>query len=424
MANTGKKSKKKIIIFSIIGVVLVVLVLLVILGSKREPVITVQTEKIQRRTITQIVSATGKIQPETQVKINAEVSGEIIGLPVKEGDRVKKGQLLVHIKPDAYQAQFDRAQASLSYNQANLMKADADYKRAAELYAKKLIADSDMDLAKANYQSAKASYDQSAASLKEARETLAKTLIYSPMDGVVSQRLAEIGWRVSGSTFTQGTELMTIADLSRMEARVDVGENDVVLVALGDTARIEVDAYPDRKFVGTVTQIANTGKTRGAGTQDEVTNFEVRILVPAPSGVYFRPGMSMTADIETETHKNVLAVPIQSVTVRMPKGQEKKVEGPQEGEAQMAVNKSKKKEEEKLEEVIFVVNNGLVKTVPVKRVISDDNYVEVKGENLEGAEVVSGSFKAINRDLENGSKVKVENRSTTFTGAAPMAEKK
>jgi HlyD family secretion protein len=425
MANNTKKSKKKIIIFSIIGVVLVVLVLLVILGSKREPVITIQTEKIQRRTITQIVSATGKIQPETQVKINAEVSGEVIDLPVKEGDRVKKGQLLVHIKPDAYQAQLDRAEASLRFNQASLSKADADYKRAAELFAKKLTSDAEMDVAKANYQSAKASYDQSAASLKEARETLAKTLIYSPMDGVVSQRLAEIGWRVSGSTFTQGTELMTIADLSRMEGRVDVGENDVVLVALGDTARVEVDAYPDRKFVGTVTRVANTGTTRGAGSQDEVTNFEVRILVPAPPGVYFRPGMSMTADIETETHRNVLAVPIQSVTVRIPKGQEKKAEeGPQEGEAQMSASKAKQKEEDKLEEVVFIANNGVVKTVPVKRGISDDNYVEVKGENLEGAEVVSGSFKAINRDLQDGSKVKVENKAQAATGAVATTEQR
>ncbi|MBM4161428.1 MAG: efflux RND transporter periplasmic adaptor subunit, partial [Ignavibacteria bacterium] len=289
MANNGKKkSKKKIIIFSVIGLVVVVLVLLVLLGSKRETVFTVQTEKIQKRTITQIVTATGKIQPETQLKINAEVSGEIIDLPVREGQRVKKGQLLVRIKPDAYQAQLERAQASLAVNQANLAKAEAEYKRVTELYAKQLVSDADMDISKASYQSAKAMYDQSMASLKESRETVSKTLIYSPMDGIVSQRLAEIGQRVSGSTFMQGTEIMTIADLSRMEARVDVGENDVVLVTVGDTARVEVDAYPDRKFVGTVTQIANTAKTQGFGTQDQVTNFEVRIIVPAPPGVYFR----------------------------------------------------------------------------------------------------------------------------------------
>lgn len=425
MANNGKKkSKKKIIVFSIIGVVVVVLVLLVILGSKKETVLTVQTEKIQKRTITQIVSATGKMQPVTQVKINAEVSGEIIDLPVREGQVVRKGQLLVRIKPDAYQAQLERAEAALAMNEANLVKAEAEYKRVSGLYAKQLVSDAEMDISKAGHQSAKASYSQSQASLKESRETVSKTAIYSPMDGVVSQRLAEIGQRASGSTFMAGTEIMTIADLSRMEARVDVGENDVVLVTVGDTARIEVDSYPDRKFVGTVTQIANTAKSRGLGTQDEVTNFEVRILVHTPEDVNFRPGMSMTADIETETHRDVLAVPIQSVTVRMPKEGEKKVEEPREGEARLDVNKAKKKEEEKLEEVVFLVADGAAKTVPVKRGLSDDTYVEVKGEKLDSAEVVSGPFKAINRDLENGSKVKVENKMAKRTGASADTEKK
>ncbi len=425
MANNGKKkSKKKIIVFSIIGVVVIVLVLLVILGSKKETVLTVQTEKIQKRTITQIVSATGKMQPVTQVKINAEVSGEIIDLPVREGQVVRKAQLLVRIKPDAYQAQLERAEAALAMNEANLVKAEAEYKRVSGLYAKQLVSDAEMDISKAGHQSAKASYSQSQASLKESRETVSKTAIYSPMDGVVSQRLAEIGQRASGSTFMAGTEIMTIADLSRMEARVDVGENDVVLVTVGDTARIEVDSYPDRKFVGTVTQIANTAKSRGLGTQDEVTNFEVRILVHTPEDVNFRPGMSMTADIETETHRDVLAVPIQSVTVRMPKEGEMKVEEPREGEARLDVNKAKKKEEEKLEEVVFLVAEGGAKTVPVKRGLSDDTYVEVKGEKLDSAEVVSGPFKAINRDLENGSKVKVENKMAKRTGASADTEKK
>jgi HlyD family secretion protein len=208
-----------------------------------------------------------------------------------------------------------------------------------------------------------------------------------------------------------------------MEARVDVGENDVVLVSVGDTAKVEVDSYPDRKFIGTVTQIANTARSRGLGTQDEVTNFEVRIRVITPEGVHFRPGMSMASDIETQTHANVLAVPIQSITVRAPK-EEKKVEAPAEGEAKMADNKAKKKEEEKLDEVIFVVDNGKVKTVSVKRGLSDDAYYEVTGENIEGAEVVSGPFKAINRDLENGSVVKVENKNVTRTGASAEGEKK
>ena len=248
MATNGKKSKKKIIIFSIIGVVLVVLVLLVILGSKKDTVITIQTEKIQHRTITQIVSATGKIQPVIKVKINAEVSGEIIGLPVREGQRVTKGQLLVRIKPDAYQAGVDQASAQMNMSEANLRKAEADYKRSQELYGKKLIADADLELSKASYEGAKASRDQAAAALKQANDTFSKSAIYAPMDGVVSQLISELGERVSGSTFTQGTEIMTISDLNRMEARVDVGENDVVLVAVGDTAKIDVDSYPDRKL--------------------------------------------------------------------------------------------------------------------------------------------------------------------------------
>lgn len=421
MANNGKKSKKKIIVFSILGVVLVALALLVILGSNKEKIITVQTEKVQRRNITQIVSATGKIQPETQVKINAEVSGEIIELPVREGQRVRKGQLLVMIKPDQYRAQVERSEATLAIQQANLMKAEADFKRVSDLYSKKLVSGSDMDIAQAAYQSAKASYAQAAASLKEAKETLAKTTIYAPMDGVVSQLKSELGERVSGSTFMQGTEIMTIADLSRMEARVDVGENDVVLVSLGDTARVTVDAYPDRKFVGRVTQIANTAKSRGLGSQEEVVNFEVRILVNQPEGVRFRPGMSMTADIETETHKDVLAVPIQSVTVRTPKV-EKKAEEPAEGEAQLAATK-KKKEEEKLQEVVFVVSDGKAKTVKVKRGISDDSYVEITQGLDPNMEIVSGSYRAINRELEDGSKVKVDNKQTVQTGTAVVESK-
>jgi HlyD family secretion protein len=213
---------------------------------------------------------------------------------------------------------------------------------------------------------------------------------------------------------------MTIADLSSMEARVDVGENDVVMVQKGDTARIEVDSYQDRKFTGIVTQIANTAKSTGAGTQDAVTNFEVRIRINTPEGIQFRPGMSMAADIETETRANVLTVPIQSVTVRAPKKEMK--EEPKEGEAQLITGK--KKEEDKLEEVVFVVKDGVVKTLPVKRGISNDMYVEVKADGLEGKEVVSGPFKAINRDLEVDTKVKVDNKTVKKTGSSADTEKK
>jgi HlyD family secretion protein len=421
MATNGKKSRRKVVVFSIIGLVVIALVLLVILGSKRETVYTVQTEKIERRTITQTVTATGKIQPEVQVKINAEVSGEIIELPVREGQRVRKGQLLVRIKPDAYQAQVERAEAALAITRANLQKAEADFRRASELYEKKLVSDSDMDLARSAYESAKASFNQSSAALKEARETLSKTTIYSPMDGVVSQLVSEIGERVSGSQFMQGTQIMTIADLARMEARVDVGENDVVLVSVGDTASVEVDAYPGKKIVGTVSRIANTAKTRGLGTQDEVVNFEVRILMHPPADIQLRPGMSMTADIFTDTRSNVLAVPIQSVTVRNPKEKEgsgKSEEQVKEGEAQFVKKEVKKKDEEKLQEVVFIVRDGIATAVPVKRGISDDTYVEIVEGVSESMEVVIGPFKVINRDLEDGAKVKVDNKQVRRTGGA------
>jgi HlyD family secretion protein len=418
MANgNGKKSKKKIIIFSIIGVVLIGLAAIVFLGSKRETIITVQTEKTVRRTITQIVSATGKIQPETQVKINAEVSGEIIDLPVQEGQAVKKGQLLVKIKPDAYKAQLDQSEASLKMTEAALTKADADFKRVQGLFAKQLASDADMDAGRATLESAKASYDQAVSAVSQARDTYSKTTIYSPMDGVVSQLISELGERVSGSTFTLGTQIMTIADLSKMEARVDVGENDIVMVGIGDTSRIQVDAFPNQTFVGTVSRIANTATTTGAGTQSEVTTFEVRVSMLGADTIQFRPGMSMNADIETQTHENVLAVPIQSVTVRMPKT-EKKGEAPKEGEAQLSTGKSKQKEkeEDKLAEIVFVVSDGKVKAVKVKRGISNDTYVEITKGIKEGDEVVSGPFKAINKDLEDGALVKVDNKKVPATG--------
>ncbi len=423
MANgNGKKSKKKIIIFSIIGVVLIGLAALVFLGSKRETIVTVQTEKTVKRNITQIVSATGKIQPETQVKINAEVSGEIINLPVQEGQTVQKGQLLVKIKPDAYKAQLEQSEASLKMSEAMLTKADADFKRVKGLFAKQLASDADMDAARAAQENAKASYDQAFSAVNQTRDTYAKTTIYSPMDGIVSQLISELAERVSGSTFTLGTQIMTIADLSKMEARVDVGENDIVMVGIGDTTRIQVDAFPNQTFVGTVSRIANTATTTGAGSQSEVTTFEVRVSILGADTIQFRPGMSMNADIETEMHTNVLAVPIQSVTVRMPKV-EKKEEAPKEGEAQLSTGKSKIKEKEgdKLAEIVFVISEGKVKAVKVKRGISNDAYVEITEGIKEGDEVVSGPFKAINKDLEDGSLVKIDNKKTPATGT--IAEK-
>jgi HlyD family secretion protein len=315
MPSNGKKSKKKVIIFSIAAVVLITLVLLVVLGSKREPVYTVQTEKAVRRTITQTVTATGKIYPEVQVTITPEVSGEIIDLPVKEGVNVRRGQELVRIKPDIYAAMRDQSAATLASAKAGLQRSEAEYKRSKELFAKSLLSSSDLEQVNTNYEVARSQYAQAEAGLKQANENLNKTTIYAPMDGTISQLSVERGTRVLGTSQFQGTTVMTVADLSRMEARVDVGENDVINISKGDTARIDVDAFPERKLVGVVYEIGNSAKTKGLGTQEEVTNFQVKIRI-LDKDVVLRPGMSMTSTVETETKNNVIAVPIQSITVR------------------------------------------------------------------------------------------------------------
>jgi HlyD family secretion protein len=408
MANNGKKSKKKIIIFAILGVIVVALGLIVFLGSKKEPIVTVQVEKVKRKTITQLVTATGKIQPEVQVKISPEVSGEIVTLPVKEGQRVKKGDLLMKIKPDVYIAYRDQSAAGLLQAKASLNRTEPEFRRNESLYKKGLVSESEYDQARALFEGSKASYAQARASLDQAEENLRKTTVFSPMDGTVSQLNSELGERVLGTQQFQGTDVMTIADLSRMEARVDVSENDVIRVQVGDTARIAVDAIPDRKVNAVVYEIANTAKSKGLGTQEEVTNFEVKMRI-VDRDVPLRPGMSMTADIETETKLNVLAVPIQSVTTRAPKMEMKEGEGePQQAQAAGSTPSVKKKSEMKPKEIVFVVDGGVVKATPVKRGISDDTHVEILDGVSEGTQVVSGSYKAINRELEDGSKVRIE----------------
>ncbi|MDX9757858.1 MAG: efflux RND transporter periplasmic adaptor subunit [Bacteroidota bacterium] len=432
MATNGKnnKKKKKIIIFSALGLLLVIVIVAIVLGGKKDEIIAVQTEKVQRRTITQVVEATGKIQPQTQVKINAEVSGEIIELPVEEGDVVKKGQLLVRIKPDQYIAQRDQAIASLNRMKAMLVQGEADfrkvendYKRQQELFSKGLISESDLEASRSRFEIAKANVDASRfdvqnaqASLSRTREDLAKTAIYSPIDGVVTQRISKLGERVSGSSFMQGTEIMTVSDLSVMEARVEVNENDVVLISIGDTARIEVDAYPDHEFIATVYQIANTATTTGLGTQEEVTNFEVRLIIDA-EGKEFRPGMSSSAKIQTETRANVLTVPLQSVTTReakdRPEGGAPGGDGEEEVPATVrieGVTDTEGMKKEKPQEVVFVIRDGLARKVAVTTGISSDAYIEVAEGLAVGDEVVKGSYRAISRELNDSSRVRIDNK--------------
>lgn len=421
--KNGKNSKKKIIVISALALLIIAVVAVVLLNSNKEKIIPVQVEKARLRTITQVVSATGKINPVDEVLLRPEVNGEIVALPVHEGDFVKKGQLLVRIKPDIYIAQknrakatLDAAKAQLKVRKANLDQVKAEYFRVKGLYAKQLASEAELEKAKATYLQSQGSYEaqksavmQAEESLKEAEENLKKTEIDAPFDGTITSLDVELSERVLGSSFSQGTPLMTIADLSKMEATVDVDENDVVLVALGDTAYISADAFPDRKFLGVVTQIGNSAKTTGAGTQEEVVNFEVKIrLLQLDKKI--RPGMSCDAEIRTETKHNVISVPIQSVTARMPKFNKKGKIGSKRGAGFKTAGKNIKKKSREPREVVFVVKNGVAKMRPVKTGISDDSYIEITKGLKVGETVVSGPFRAISKELEDGVRVIVQNK--------------
>jgi HlyD family secretion protein len=392
--------------------------------------IEIQTESAQRRNLTEVVVANGKIQPVLQVKISPEVSGEIIELPVKEGQLVKKGDLLLRIKPDYYlamrrsaEASYQSALASKNLAAANLKKAEIEFKRNEELFQDKLISESayqefktGFEVAEASFQSSEHQVDVANAALSRASEELAKTTIYSPIAGTVSKLNSELGERVVGTAMMSGTEVMTIADLNQMEARVDIGEIDVVLIAVGQKARLEVDAFRDRKFNAIVTEIANSSKGNnpssggssgggggGGGQQQEATRFEVRLRVQEKEP--FRPGMSVTSEIETRYVTNVLTVPIQSVTTRLPKGQQTNA-APEKPEPQRAEKAKKDDDSHKPIEVVFMHEGDTVRMVPVKRGISDDNYTEITEGLSEGQTIVSGGYKAISRELEEGKKVK------------------
>ncbi|MGB9664868.1 MAG: efflux RND transporter periplasmic adaptor subunit [Ignavibacteria bacterium] len=421
-ANNKKKNRKKIIVLSAIGFLLVVFIVLAILGTKKEEIIIVQTEIVGKRDITQTVIATGKIDPEFKVVITPEVSGEIVYLPVKEGQQVKKGDILLKIKQDQYIAQRDRAvanlqsaKASLSIQKIQLQKIESDYNRTLELFKKGLSSEAELEAIKAQYETARAqvlaaesSVQQMEAAVKEANENLAKTVITSPMDGVVSQLNVKAGERVLGTGFTQGSNLMTIADLSKMVAVVDVDENDVVLVSIGDTAKIKVDAFPGKVFKGVVYEIGNTAKSKGLGTQEEVVNFEIKIRI-LDSNVDLKPGMSCNAEIMTDTRTNVVAVPIQSVTIRGKEAISKENENSDE-EGMITIEKKKEEADLKALEGVFIVENNKAKFVKVKTGISDDTYIEIIEGLKGGEEVVTGSYRAISRDLKDGSKVRVENK--------------
>ncbi len=432
-----KNATKRILI--IIGI-LVVFAIIVIVGLRvsgivggKERATEVELSDVELKTITQLVTASGNIQPEVEVRISPDVSGEIVELPISEGDKVVRGQLLARIRPDFYQAQVDQAEASVLQAKANEAQRRADLKNAeVELERQKKLFDSGaisessfqsvslrVETAQASYEASQYSVQISDARLKEAREQLSKTVIFSPMDGTVSILAVELGERVVGTTQMTGTEMMRVAKLNQMEMMVNVNENDVVNVAVGDTSAIEIDAYPTRIFSGVVTEIANSARVSGAGSQEQITNFPVKIRILDPHNISFdesgaddvvmnnelpvesiqmpnfRPGMSGTVDVFTHTVTGATAVPIQAVTVRDFAQLDEEYGG--------VPDSLKGKAEEDLRRIVFVMDeDSRAKLVEVETDISDDShYVILSGISV-GEKVVTGPYRAVSRLLKPG----------------------
>lgn len=403
---------------------LLILIIFAVVGKKqgwfgKAVTVKVAAEDVLRRTIVETITANGKIQPEREVKLTPDVSGEIVELTVKEGDNVERGQLLLRIKPDVYISQRDRAIASissararLSQSEAQFMQSELAFNRSRQLFEQETISKSEFEQAQATYAVAKADVDaarfavvSAEAALKEAAENLTKTSVYAPMTGTISMLLVELGERVAGTNLMAGTEMLRVADLSRMEAQVQVNENDIVRVSLGDTALIEVDAYLDRKFRGVVTEIANSAKTTGVSA-DQVTNFDVKILVLPESYAEleketgsnpFRPGMSATVDIQTETKKEIITVPIQSVTTRVD------------------TTKVVSSNDDDIRTLVFLTDGEYALARDVKTGIQDNNYIEVVSGINEKDRVISSPFTAISKKLSDSTLVEVVDKEKLYT---------
>lgn len=397
----------------------------------QEGYLKVATEKVQKRDITEIITANGKIQPETEVKITPDVSGEIVELSVKEGDHVEKGQFLLKIKPENYIMTRNRTEASLNNAKAREKQAEAqmdmrklEFNRIKKLFDENAVSESEFEQAETSYRTAVAekeaalfSVASAEAALQEAEENLEKTSIYAPMPGTISALNVELGERVVGTELMSGTEILRLADLSMMEVEVEVNENDIVRVAYMDTALIEVDAYVDKKFKGVVTEIPVSANVTGL-TTDQVTNFNVKIrLLPesyeeqvTESNPYpLRPGMSATADIQTEIKKNIYSIPIQAVTTRDPNPPEAEdseedstavAEAPENDKKQTAGMPEK-------ETVVFVEQDGIAVKKAVKTGIQDNNYIEI----MEGLDpddnIIIAPYSAISKELSDGKSLEV-----------------
>lgn len=416
-------SRKRIYAVAGISVLIIALLGLYKAGviGKKEQGKEVEIAKADTVTIEETVSATGKIQPEIEVKISSEVSGEIIQLPVKEGQVVKKGDLLVKINPDLYISGYQRTEASMKQTKAGVTQADAQFREAKAsyernkiLYDKGIISKADwdkavssFDVAKANQESAFFNMKSASASVTEAKDNLGRTTIYSPSNGTISVLNVELGERVLGTKQMAGTELMRVADLSRMEVEVDVNENDIVKVSIGDTAKVEVDAYVKRPFKGVVTSISNSAST--AVTADQVTNFKVKVrilkdsyldLLEGKPASYspFRPGMTATVDILTRRKVNVLAVPISAVVVKSD------TLGTSNG-AQKSDEVQSQKDE--LYECVFVKDGDKAKIRVIKTGIQDNTNIEVLSGLKKGDVIIVGPYATVTKELNSGDKVRV-----------------
>lgn len=451
MSKRKKTPAQKLIIFGV-GLIVVLAVTAVVAKSfgwiDGEPSAKeVEATEAKLKTITQIVSASGKLQPEVEVILRPEVSGEIIELPIKEGDYVKEGELLLRIKPDIYQARIDETnamlltqKARLEQARASLLEAESVFEQNKQLFKKDAISETEYVQSKTNYEAQKANFEaaryqvqSNEAQLEQAKEELEKTIIRSPRDGTISKLAVESGERVLGNTQSVGTELLRIAKMDQMEIQVQVNENDIVNVSVEDTSNIEVDAYPEREFTGIVTEIANSAEITGEGTNEQVTNYEVKIRVATPHNLdmvgdeelvqersvemtgdgfipSFKPGMSATVDIETETVRNVVSVPIQAVTIRDFAGDADRSQKTDTASADTAdVNEDMIIPKEDLRKVVFVVDDGKAKRKEVKTGISDNTHIQILSGVETGEQVVTGSYRMLSRDLSDGDKVEVNN---------------
>lgn len=423
------KKKNRLLPLAIIALVLIIVFLVV--GKKAgwigsDLTVNVLSQKAEARTITEQITANGKIQPKTEVKISPDVSGEIIELYVEEGNQVIAGDPLLVIKPDMYISALNRAEAALNSAKARLAQAEAQlierqlaFKRAEQLFSTQTIAQSDFETAQAGFRVAESevkaaqfSVKSAEATVAEAREQLTKTRVFAPISGTVSRLNVEKGERVVGTGMYAGTETMVIADLDKMEVRVDVNENDIVKVSLGDTALIQVDAYLNRKFKGIVTEIANSARVAGT-TADQVTNFEVKIFLIHNSyadlidtvrqRIYpFRPGMSASVDILTNTREQVITVPVQAVTTRIPEKHRGQV---------VAAGTALADERQ---EVVFRIEEGRARKVVVKTGIQDKNYIEITEGLSAGDDIIAGPFNVVSRTLNDSMLVKVVTEDELF----------